>query len=539
MAMALAMMLGIFAPQMAYANDIGVTIDGVAVVFPDARPQIVDGRTLVPVRAVFEAVGFDVDWDADTRTATLARGGDTVIITIGDAVFTTNGQSHTLDVPAQIIGGSTMLPIRAVLESVGYFVGWDAAASLVLVSTEPLPETAQTPQTPPDASRVRVAVGDSHSMAIHADGSLWTWGDNSFGQLGNGRFTRYQEGAIINQVAVNNDEHSPIRIMEDVVEIAAGVGFSMAVTANGDLYTWGVNDRGQLGNGTTTNVHTPQRIMQNVAQIDTGIALTTDGRLYQLSGSEQENAPSLVASNVRSAAAGHGHIVWVTHDNRLYGVGMVQYLGFYDGNPNLSPIWGWQARPDRGPVTDEPVHILSDIQDVVTGWQTTHVLTTSGRMYGWGLGDIGDGVNAFHTTLPRFVTSDATTIFPGSMLLTSDNSLLRWGTFGGSFAFRTDRDGHTIDAGGQTMDGLNIPRHGVPTHVMDNVLVAAGSRHILIVDRDLNLWAFGNNQFGQLGTGVANVYEIRTENDGEWDWHVPVYVENNNADSPVLVGSVR
>ena len=97
-------------------------------------PTIVDGRTLVPVRGVFEMLGFDVDWDAAAQQVTLSRATDVVIITIGSAVFIANGTSHTLDVPAQIIGGRTMLPIRAVLESVGYYVGWDGATATVMIS---------------------------------------------------------------------------------------------------------------------------------------------------------------------------------------------------------------------------------------------------------------------------------------------------------------------------------------------------------------------------------------------------------------------
>ena len=106
-----------------YANDaISVIIDGQQVTFEAQQPVIIDGRTLVPVRGVFEQLGFEVDWDGDNRQAILESENYTVIITIDSAAFTTNGVSHELDVPAQIIGGSTMLPIRAVMESVGYYL---------------------------------------------------------------------------------------------------------------------------------------------------------------------------------------------------------------------------------------------------------------------------------------------------------------------------------------------------------------------------------------------------------------------------------
>jgi len=113
------LVFNVIMPVSLYANEISVTINGQQVSFADQGPVIIDGRTLVPVRGVFEALGFDVGWNQTTQTATLTSADYAVIITVGSSAFTTNGISHNLDVPAQIIGGRTMLPIRAVVESVG------------------------------------------------------------------------------------------------------------------------------------------------------------------------------------------------------------------------------------------------------------------------------------------------------------------------------------------------------------------------------------------------------------------------------------
>jgi len=135
-------------PSSLIASDIRVTIDGVAVDFEGQPPTIVDGRTLVPVRGVFEALGFDVEWEQSTQTATLTSADYVVVISIGSEVFATNGANHALDVPAQIIDGRTMLPIRAVLESVGLYVDWDGGTSTVLVNSPALVThiAAPTPQ---------------------------------------------------------------------------------------------------------------------------------------------------------------------------------------------------------------------------------------------------------------------------------------------------------------------------------------------------------------------------------------------------------
>jgi len=117
-------------------NEITVTIDGTPVNFAGQPPATVSGRTLVPARGVFEALGFAASWSPATQQATLTRGNDTIVLTIGSATFTHNGVNRTLDVPAQIIGGRTMLPLRAVLESVGgYGMRWDAATRTVVITT--------------------------------------------------------------------------------------------------------------------------------------------------------------------------------------------------------------------------------------------------------------------------------------------------------------------------------------------------------------------------------------------------------------------
>lgn len=88
---------------------------------------ISEGRTLVPVRGVFEYLGYTVDWQADTKTAVLtSSGGETVIsLTDGEAAFTVNDETITPDVPQQIINGRFMLPLRSISEAIGARVGWN------------------------------------------------------------------------------------------------------------------------------------------------------------------------------------------------------------------------------------------------------------------------------------------------------------------------------------------------------------------------------------------------------------------------------
>ena len=129
------------------SDNISVIVNGQEVLFPDQHPVVIDDRTLVPVRGVFEEIGFVVDWDEDTSTALLSDSESVFNITIqiGAPYFsvgvfnpdmpTGHANIVSLDVPAQIIGGRTMLPLRAVLESVGYQLDWDEATRTVNIAS--------------------------------------------------------------------------------------------------------------------------------------------------------------------------------------------------------------------------------------------------------------------------------------------------------------------------------------------------------------------------------------------------------------------
>jgi len=97
---------------------------------------IKDGRTLVPVRGIFELLGYDVNWEQSTRTATLSNSSNNIMVTVDSPVFIMNGKARNLDVPAQIIGDRTMLPLRAVGEAIGADVRWDGNARIATISIE-------------------------------------------------------------------------------------------------------------------------------------------------------------------------------------------------------------------------------------------------------------------------------------------------------------------------------------------------------------------------------------------------------------------
>ncbi len=97
-------------------------------------PVIRDGRTLLPVRALTEAVGGEVKWDGDTRTVTCINGGTEIKMVIDDTTAYVNGEAKTLDVAPQIMNDRTMLPLRFVAENFGLNVSWDGEGRIVTVT---------------------------------------------------------------------------------------------------------------------------------------------------------------------------------------------------------------------------------------------------------------------------------------------------------------------------------------------------------------------------------------------------------------------
>jgi outer membrane protein assembly factor BamB len=114
-------------------SGISVVLNGAPVVFPGQEPFIRNGRTLVPFRGLFEALGATVDWDTANRTVTGTAGTVIIKLKIGSTVATVGGREVTLDVPAEIVNGRTVVPLRFVVENLGAKVEWVAASLTVMI----------------------------------------------------------------------------------------------------------------------------------------------------------------------------------------------------------------------------------------------------------------------------------------------------------------------------------------------------------------------------------------------------------------------
>jgi len=114
---------------------ITVELNGEKLVF-DQPPIVENGRTLVPMRAIFEALGASVEWYEPTQTVTATRDGIIITMSIGSNVLMVNGESIQLEVPAKLVGVRTVVPIRAIAEGFGADVQWDQGTQTVYITTD-------------------------------------------------------------------------------------------------------------------------------------------------------------------------------------------------------------------------------------------------------------------------------------------------------------------------------------------------------------------------------------------------------------------
>ncbi len=338
-----------------------------------------------------------------------------------------------------------------------------------------------------------VACGGFHSIFSKADGSLWTMGNNGFGQLGIG-FTP----SLTNK---------PQEIVSSgVAAVAGGQNHSM-FRMGSSLWTMGDNEFGQLGDG-TTNVHVfPEKIFSGTASVSvtltgpeptafhslfatsgfiagsTGLRAMGDNAAGQLGDGLMTNheAPEVVVSTTISAmAGGEDFSLFVKSDGSLWGMGdnVVGELG--TGNMVS---------------TNMPVQILSGgVIAVAAGSGHSLFIKSDGSLWGMGLnseGELGDNSTSDKKTPEQLAFNGVIGIAAGSrhsLFVKSDGSL--WGMGDNSH--------------GQLGLG-SMPESLVTAKIVNSnvVAVAAGVYHSLFIKSDGSLWGMGENSSGQLGDGIS------------------------------------
>ena len=163
--LAMALFAAAVSPAFALGQKINVEYNSRAISFPDQEPILQNNRTLVPIRPIAESLGFDVEWNPELRTVLIRKGNDQVRLVISQKIARKNAETITLDAPAQIINNRTMVPLRFIAEALNYQVDWDQNRQTVLITdvaaadkvARPVEQSAAEPQTQPQEKNGQTA----------------------------------------------------------------------------------------------------------------------------------------------------------------------------------------------------------------------------------------------------------------------------------------------------------------------------------------------------------------------------------------------
>ncbi len=347
-------------------------------------------------------------------------------------------------------------------------------------------------------TRSPVAVGQHHALACYADGTVWAWGDNSRGQLGDGTNNgRYQRGEV--------------ETLNGVISVSSFGDTSIALRADGTVWAWGANDEGQLGHGDFEDSNTPVEVMRdsqtpmtNIVAIASGyshnLALKSDGTVwawgadwgFQLANDSEIDSPYALQvlmpdgsplTNVAAIACGDAHSLVLRADGTAWA------WGYNDEGEILGT-----GETDWRSSVPAPVVGLSDVLGLAAGETHSLVVKRDGTVWSWGQNQSGQRGNSLTNTgraTPAAVSGleHVIRIAAGrnhSLALKSDGTVWSWG----------ENSDLQLSTGPPYRSAIPIQISGL-TNIIN---MAAGADQTFTVAADGSLFGWGRNGFGQLGS---------------------------------------
>jgi alpha-tubulin suppressor-like RCC1 family protein/chitodextrinase len=331
-----------------------------------------------------------------------------------------------------------------------------------------------------------LAAGSKHSVALKDNGTVWSFGNNQYGQLGDG---------------TTNSSLTPKQAsgLTGVVEVAAGDLHTLALKSDGTIWSWGYNSTGQLGDSTSTMRLAPVQVssLTGIQSIEAGnshsVALKSDGTVWAWG----RNANGQLGNGTNTLKKVPGQVVGLTPIVSIAAGSYYTVVAAQDGT-----VWSWGLNSvgqlGNGSLVQSLVPVkangIANVVRVAAGGQHTLALKSDGTVWAWGYnsnGQLGNGTTV-NSMVPVQVSglSNIVDIACGgghSIAIKADGTVLSWG----------------INNQGQLGNGTGGGSL-VPTAISgatSPVALAAGTYHTLVLQSDGSVKATGDNASGQLGNG--------------------------------------
>lgn len=296
-------------------NEVKVYLDGTQLQF-EQSPVIQDGRTLVPMRALFEALGAEVIWDGETQHAMGVAPGIVVEIDIGSPTMRRNAIDINIDVPAQIVNDRTMIPLRVVSESFGMNVDWNAEENSIYLYNKNIIQYL-------DWNDNYYYIGETQNGQASGYGALYSYETDQFDAIGIFNDSYILKGAMF----MSDDPNGDVYVGDFVNGKMNGHG--TYYFSNGDIYVGDfVNDQ-ISGQGTYYYVHGDKYIgnFNNTQKNGQGTYYFVDGDIYignwindQMNGQGEyyyANGEKYIGDNVNGQANGQGIFYYLNGDKYI------------------------------------------------------------------------------------------------------------------------------------------------------------------------------------------------------------------------------
>ncbi len=346
-----------------------------------------------------------------------------------------------------------------------------------------------------------VATGNSHTVGIAEDGTLWSWGQNAIGQLGDGT-TAHKSIPV--RVQQKTEAETFVDNTTKWKAVSTGDSFTVGIDSDGTLWSWGWNGKGQLGDGTNTDRTTPVRVQQK-----TEAGVFVDNR-----------------TKWKAVVAGKAYTVGIDINGTLWSWGQNGKGQLGDGTKIAKSIpVRVQKETEAGVFVDN----TTKWKAVAAGYSYTVGIDSDGTLWSWGKnyeGQLGDGTKGVTTnkSIPVRVQQKTTEAGPladnttkwkavsagGSRTvgIAEDGSLWLWGENGKSTPVRVQQAGITweaVSAGEEHTVAIGSDGSLWPGATPGRVwkAVSAGGFHTVGIDIDGTLWSWGWNSSGQLGDGTT------------------------------------